>query len=405
MAIRMFRKKQTLEAEAAVSEAVLRTVMAAFWVAGWFFIGPVSNEEWQRLVLWILHIAFGLLLLSAVRDGAPVIRVRRTIWALTLIIVTGFFLQPESFNTLSPIVAMLAAMRLSRFRWVLWTLALGALNLGSEISQNGTTLGTYDGLVQATVIFTFATFAYSLNRAQTARLETQAVLADLREAHQRLQAYAEQAENMTVAEERTRISRDLHDTLGHRLTVSIVQLEGAGRLVPDQQERAVEMIETVRQQLTEGLQDVRRTVSMLRPDAGAEPTLGDAITQLASDFEQATQLPVNVTVADGLPALPDRQRLALHLATQEALTNVQRHAEANAASVRLALANEGASVAVRVEDDGRGMTAEAINSGFGLRGMRERISELGGTVDIDSALTKGTVVTVSLPLGETSGPA
>jgi signal transduction histidine kinase len=404
MAIRMFRKGRQIEAEAVVSEAVLRAVMAAFWFAGWFFIGPVGTDEWQRLVLWVLHITFGVLVLRAVRASAPIGRVQTTIRFLTLIIIVGFFLQPESFNTLSPIVAMLAAMRLSRFRWVVWALIVAALNVASETGQGGYPLGFYDGLVQGTIILAFATFAFSLNRAQAARLETQTVLADLREAHQRLQDYAEQVQDLAVAEERTRISRDLHDTLGHRLTASIVQLEGAGRLVPDQQERAIAMIDTVREQLQEGLQDVRRTVSRLRSPSDVEPSLSATLTGLVTNFERATHLAIKLSVPAELPPIVENRRLALYLATQEALTNIQRHANAGAASVQVAIDPAHTVIVVRVQDDGDGMTAEAIGSGYGLRGMRERITHLGGTVDIDSALNEGTVVFVSMPVGEDIDP-
>lgn len=104
----------------------------------------------------------------------------------------------------------------------------------------------------------------TLLRADAARQETQQVLDELDDAHQQLQTYAAQVEELAVAEERNRLSREVHDTLGHRLTVLIVQLAGAERLVAKQPDRATEKIATVRQQLDEGLGELRRTVAMLR---------------------------------------------------------------------------------------------------------------------------------------------
>lgn len=364
------------------SEALLRSVMAAFWLAGWFFVGAADATDWHAVVLFILHAVFGLLWIQGVRDGTDISRVKAIIRVQTLIILFGLLIQPESFNILSPVVAMLAAMRLSRPQWITWALVLGAMNLASEMNLNGYPLGFSDGLVEVAIILAFATFSYSITRAQVAKLETQTVLADLREAHQRLQEYTDQVEDLAVAEERNRISRDLHDTLGHRLTVSIVQLEGAGRLVSDQPDKAVEMIETVRQQLDEGLREVRRTVSMLRAPSGADLSLPVALKQLADDFEQATQLAISVFVPDSLPTLPETHRLALYRATQEALTNIQRHAEATTASVRLTLFST--SLELRVQDDGRGMPVDTVSEGFGLRGMKERIEHLGGSVDVES---------------------
>lgn len=398
MALNIFRKDRPVNTDP--SEALLRTVMATFWFAGWFFIAPTDAGDWQRTALWALHLTFGVLLFRALRTNASPTRITRTIRVQTLIIVIGLFIQPESFSALSPIVAMLAAMRLSRFWWVLWALALSAVNIASEVGYGGYPFGFFDGLVQASIILAFATFAFSLNRAQRARAETQAVLADLRQAHERLQEYADQIQDLVIAEERGRISRDLHDTLGHRLTVSIVQLEGAGRLVPDQPQRASQMIETVREQLVEGLQDVRSTVSKLRTPAEREPSLVASIAHLADDFEQATQLAVTVSVEEDLPPLPEQRRQALFLATQEALTNIQRHAQARVATITLRNAAEYSKVIINVDDDGQGMTAGSIENGFGLRGMKERIEHLGGSVDIDSAVTKGTSVHVTLPIGD-----
>lgn len=403
MVMRLFKKDQ--QGNEDPSQAVLRTVMATFWLAGWFFIGPTSDEEWQRALMWVMHIAFGVLLIRALQHDASAQRVRRTLRAQTVIIIAGLLIQPENFSTLSPIVAMLAAMRMPRFWWVLWAITLGSINVVSTTYQIGYPDGTLDGLVQAAIIFAFATFAYSLDRAQLARAQTQSVLVDLREAHQRLQQYAQQVERLAIAEERGRISRDLHDTLGHRLTVSIVQLEGAGRLVTDQPERAAQMIETVREQLVEGLQDVRKTVSMLRTSTELESSFTDAIAELTEDFTRATRLPVTVIGGLHLPPLPETRRQALYLATQEALTNIQRHAHATKATITIDHDIATSETSVRIEDDGKGMTSESIANGFGLRGMRERIESLGGTVAIDSAIDNGTRVSVSLQTGAPSDPA
>jgi signal transduction histidine kinase len=145
---------------------------------------------------------------------------------------------------------------------------------------------------------------------------------------------------------------------------------------------------------------VRSTVSKLRAPAEREPSLAASIAHLADDFEQATQLAVTVSLEEDLPPLPEQRRQALFLATQEALTNIQRHAQARVATITLRNAEGYSKVTINIEDDGQGMTAGSIANGFGLRGMKERIEHLGGNVDIDSALTKGTRVHVTLPIGD-----
>ena len=204
-----------------------------------------------------------------------------------------------------------------------------------------------------------------------------------------------QVEELAVARERDRISRDLHDTLGHRLTVSIVQLEGAERLIAAAPDRASQMVNSVRQQLNEGLSEVRRTVAMLRTPVSTDLSLPKALHDLAIDFEKATQLPIQVTVPDSLPPYSEAYRLALYRAAQEALTNVQRHAQASEASLTMELSAE--ALTLRVRDNGIGLPDKADQQGFGLRGMRERIMQLGGSVELRSASGDGTTVLIQLP--------
>ena len=284
---------------------------------------------------------------------------------------------------------------------MLWTGFIVLLNLGIQYYEAGFPDGVRDGFINGLVIFGFAAFASSLLQANRARLEAQQLLSDLQAAHRQLQEYAAQVEELAVAQERNRLSRDLHDTLGHRLTVSIVQLEGAERLIAGAPERASKMVNSVRQQLNEGLREVRRTVGMLRTPVTTDLSLPKALHELAIDFEKATQLPIRVTVPDSLPPLPEAHRLAVYRAAQEALTNVQRHAQASQASLTIGLSAELLTLCVR--DNGIGLPNEAEQQGFGLRGMRERIMQLGGSVELRSAKTDGTTVLIQLPntTGET----
>jgi signal transduction histidine kinase len=196
----------------------------------------------------------------------------------------------------------------------------------------------------------------------------------------------------------------MHDTLGHRLTVSIVQLEGAERLIPQQPERAAKKVGTVRQQLEEGLGELRQTVAMLRTPIATDLSLPRALKQLARDFERATQLHVQVSVPDSIPPLPDSYRMALYRAAQEALTNVQRHAQAK--NISLALTVSPQNVTLQVTDDGIGIVSEEEVYGFGIQGIRERASQLEGTVKIMPTPEQGTRLVVQLPRsGEDSNGA
>ena len=245
----------------------------------------------------------------------------------------------------------------------------------------------------------FGTFGAGLRQANEARQRSQQLLADLQQAHDQLRAYTTQAQQLAVAEERNRLAREMHDALGHRLTVAVVQLEGAQRLIPSDPERSASMIATMRTQLKLALAELRQTVTALRsPESAPVPlaALETAVTHLAQTFQEATGLPVHLTLAEELPLLPEAHRLALFRTAQESLTNVQRHANANQAWLRLEADSE--QVTLTVSDDGRGYGAEGADGRFGLVGLRERASQLGGLLTLGSAPEGGAMLCLRLPI-------
>jgi signal transduction histidine kinase len=242
----------------------------------------------------------------------------------------------------------------------------------------------------------FGIFADALARADAARRESQALLAELQDAHSQLQEYAARVEELAVVEERNRLAREMHDTLGHRLTVAAVQLEGAQRLCDRDPERAAGMVGTVRDEVREALGELRSTVATLRTPIEADLQLLSSLSRLAAHFEQAAGVTVHQAVPEEMPSLPDTHRLALYRAAQEALTNVQRHAGAE--QVWLVLTAHEGSVTLLVSDDGRGLPLSGEQTGFGLRGLRERAAQLDGELHVEPRPGGGTQVSFRLPL-------
>jgi signal transduction histidine kinase len=167
-------------------------------------------------------------------------------------------------------------------------------------------------------------------------------------------------------------------------------------LIPNDPERAAQMIATVHQQMREGLNELRRTVATLRTPLAVDLSLPKALLQLARDFEQATQLRIHVSAPDTLPPLPNRRRIALYRAAQEALTNVQRHAQAQTAWLTLQVTAQAATLII--SDDGIGLPDDLEDNGFGLRGMRERAAQLGGEMQLTTRTEGGACVVFRLPL-------
>jgi signal transduction histidine kinase len=188
----------------------------------------------------------------------------------------------------------------------------------------------------------------------------------------------------------------MHDTIGHRLTVSAVQLEGIERLIEQKPGKAREMTGVVREQVREALGELRRTVATLREPLEAELPLETSIRKLIEEFETATGLEAHLMLPETMPEISSTHRLAMYRTTQEALTNIQKHARAGRVWVQVNVTGE--TVYLRVGDDGIGPEGIIEESGFGLRGIRERAGQFGGQVRIEPRLGGGTEIVLQLPV-------
>jgi two-component system sensor histidine kinase DesK len=201
-------------------------------------------------------------------------------------------------------------------------------------------------------------------------------------ANERLLMAQEQIEHLAKVAERERIARDLHDVLGHTLSVVVLKSELAGKLMGSDAERARQEIGEVEHIARQALSEVREAVRGYRTDgiaaeiARARRALEAAGVRLESRGEAVSLAPAHESV--------------LSLVLREAVTNILRHA--GASSCRLDLAADSRGTRLSVHDNGRG----AIRSeGNGIRGMRERVQALGGRLDIDSR--GGTRLSIYLP--------
>ncbi len=204
-----------------------------------------------------------------------------------------------------------------------------------------------------------------------------------------------------VAEERTRIARELHDVVAHRVTLMTVQAGAAKTVAADDPEGALRAMEAVEQAGRQALGELRHLLGVLRPEAevdglGPQPGLAD-VPQLVDQFAEAG-LQVSLTIEDLPTDLPSRVDLSAYRIVQEALTNVLKHAGPGAsAEVRLSTDNHG--IAIEVLDNGHGATI-LPGAGHGVVGMRERALLLGGSLDSGPRPGGGFQVAAYLPIGE-----
>jgi signal transduction histidine kinase len=214
------------------------------------------------------------------------------------------------------------------------------------------------------------------------------VMADLRRSRERLVLARE--------EERRRLRRDLHDELAPTLAALGLSAATVGELISTDPKEAAFANEKLQAAIRATVGDVRRLVYDLRPPALDELGLIEAIRERASRYGVGDEgFRAMVEAPDELPPLPAAVEVAAYRIVQEALTNVSRHAQASACTVRLAC-TDGRALTIEVTDDGVGLP-ETPEGGVGLHSMRERAAELGGECEIVSSWPSGTRVFARLP--------
>ena len=239
-------------------------------------------------------------------------------------------------------------------------------------------------------------FVWVFNRQIVAREQIQSVAHELDVANRQLTDYAAQVEDLTLAAERQRMARELHDTLSQGLAGLILQLEAAdAHLSRDHTAKAQAIVQQAMERARTTLAEARRAIDDLRAADLAPIDLASAIQAEADRFSAATGLPceLDVVVPPDLSAeLSDN----LQRMISEALTNVARHAQA--ARVQLQLRSTDHAIELVIHDDGRGFAPSVIGQPghYGLIGLRERARSVGGTLSIDSQAGQGTTLKVTI---------
>lgn len=230
-------------------------------------------------------------------------------------------------------------------------------------------------------------------REEDARREVERLAAELQEANQQLRAYASQVEELATTKERNRLAREIHDSLGHYLTALNMQLGAAQAVLATDQEQALDALDKAQQLAQEGLADVRRSVAALRDRPTGGRSLPEAIAACVAEME-ATGVVTALQVAGTARPLDARHELTLFRAAQEALTNARKHAHASRVDLLLDYSDPG-GVRLAVSDNGVGTAT--TGGGFGLLGVRERVTLLGGEMHVDTEVGKGLVLAIWLP--------
>ncbi len=384
------------------SRQIDRVGLVAAGVA-WMSIGVIevlgAPDARARPLWWALWLAFGaaygLVQVGPDQPASAGFGRRRRVVLLAVVPLGVAVVLYSQLQGFSGVALVMSAVLLGRYLPPLpaigWIVGQTAAVVVPPLVASGT--GALAGAVATGLAFlAFQLFAFLMvvalrdvenakAAADAARAQAEAVTAALREAQSRL------AETSRT-QERLRIARDLHDTVGHQLTALSVQLQVASRLASGEARSAVEACRSVAADL---LRDVRAVVGQLREPAAGAPPLPAALEALAASVPRPV---VHLDVDPDLPDLPPEQVEVLRRCVQEVLTNAVRHSGAD--NVWVAVEELAGVATVTARDDGRG--SAAVTPGHGLTGMAERFAAHGGTVAWHGIPGQGFRLQASLPV-------
>ena len=269
--------------------------------------------------------------------------------------------------------------------------------------------------------FSFTAFSMVVQRLIGERYERNQLLqqlaqthSELEEAHRRLAESVVQEQELAVLRERTRLAREMHDTVGHALVLISIKLEAARRLRERDPQRCDSELEATAEVARATMNDLRASIANLRSPVLEREPASRALAAYAREMGQRADLQVTCDLGSDIEGLSAPVEEALWKVGQEALTNVEKHAHAQ--HVTLHISREDGSILMRIADDGVGLPPELLQcqknedhthtspqGHYGLSGMYERVGSIGGHLSLRSDAgfaSHGTTVEVELPLVE-----
>jgi signal transduction histidine kinase len=371
---------------------------------------PVANDSDIPQQLIILTIAsFILSLMSGLAQSRTTIAYSR-IFRMTSIILTVALLKGSRADMeilfLLPLIVETVNKPLRLIEGIALALVLAFVSVFDFVLliPNGVLGAIIHIAIIATIVFPVPILTVSLTRVsgrladdreQIERLQT--AIINLTNKNIAFQDYVEVSKTRSAEEERNRITRDLHDLVGHALT-NIIMLMNATRIilpeVPGRLGEASEMVQQAKDQADSALQECRKILYELRATKLEGPTGLQALAALAKSFSETTHVDVTLSFGNISTSCGEWIDNVIYRIVQEGLTNAIKHGKAD--KIVVSLWNEGKNVNVSVRDNGVG--AGEIVEGIGLKGMRERIAEFNGSLDIQGNTDSGFLLVASIPL-------
>ena len=314
---------------------------------------------------------------------------------LGLVLVVQILLGPGGPWLMSLPLAAIAVERLKPIaRWPVYLGVLGGLTIPLILLGQNLQSIIFSTLSFSPAIIFVVVFTKLLVNEKEERERIELLSKQLEEANQKLSAYAAQAGELATSKERNRLAREIHDNLGHYLTVVNVQIKAAQAVMNTNPAKAHDSLEKAQNLTQEGLKAIRQSVAALRESPLEGRPLPDAIRPLIEESRNSGI--VSELEIQGQPRpLDPKTKLTLYRTVQEGLTNIRKHAHASRADIRLDYSQPD-WVSLQIRDNGVG-TAVTNQTGFGLLGIRERVNLLNGEMEMETAVQQGFTLSIKLP--------
>jgi signal transduction histidine kinase len=374
--------------------------LAAFGMGALSILAAHSDSlTWRELTVSGLCVAQGILYFFAIaRGGWPLSRTRLAVYFMGGIglWVLACWLNPFpwwlGFTYFGQMFGLLPIQAVIPGTAILTSLIVLIISDWDIAKVPG---GAFIGFaIQWLVGMVLYLFIYAIIRTSRERAK---LINKLESAQKELELVHQRDTELATLRERERLARDLHDSLGHSLVTLSVQLEAIQRLYRVDAEKASAQVDELKNITRASMDDLRRSLAGLRAPGLGERTLSESLQSLSVEVGQRAHLEIACHVDESAVALSPAHAETLWRAAQEALTNIERHAAARAVKMHLEIKPEAAILSI--EDDGNGLPPYAENQSghYGLRGMRERVEGLGGTLTL-SGNGGGSRVVVKLPI-------
>lgn len=205
----------------------------------------------------------------------------------------------------------------------------------------------------------------------------------------------------TQENERYRISRDLHDEVGQRMTGLIFELRTIKESIIKEQNVSINVIDNLIRNFETVLKHIRQIFYQLHPPSLDKVELPLVLEAFCSTFEETNQMKVDFSCQKEFPSLPEAYAIAIYRFIQEGLTNIAKHSNASSAWISLDYSDN--EISILLEDNGQGFDTKTSREGLGLQGIRERFFPLDGSIEIESTIGKGTQLSGILPFKVNKG--